>query len=205
MTHTEFFNWLRQKSGGKLTQSQVDGANELLARLSADEAQMVLTKINQWADNGMKLSMQGLELIKQFEGFRSAPYRCPAGVWTIGYGNTYYADGTKVKSTDKPLTKKEASELKLAIINQDFAPAINNLLADEIKAGKISQPMFDALISLAYNIGLKGLSNSSVIRLLKSGNITAAADAFLRWNKSNGRVLTGLVNRRKQERELFLS
>lgn len=201
----EFFDWLRQQqSDNRLTQGEVDAANALLEYFEPESLKEHLIEINRW-HSGMQLSNKGLELIKQFEGFRSAPYRDAVGVWTIGFGNTYYPNGRKVSANDKPLTIAEASQLKLDIINKDFAPAVNTLLADEIKAGKINQQMFDALVSLAYNIGTGALARSSVIRYLKQGNNQAAANAILMWNKAGGRTLTGLVRRREAERKLFLS
>lgn len=153
----------------------------------------------------MQLSFKGLELIKSFEGFRSKPYLDTVGVPTIGYGNTYYANGRKVSLQDKPLSQQEASDLKQVIINQDFVPTINQLLKEEISQGLITQNMFDALVSLAYNIGLGNLKKSSVIRLLKQGNKQGSADAFLLWDKAGGKTLSGLTQRRKKERLLFLS
>ena len=205
MTNKQFFDWLRQQQDDKrLTQGEVDAANALLEYFEPAKLKEHLIELNDWSD-GMELSSKGLELIKQFEGFRSAPYRDAVGVWTIGYGNTYYPDGRKVSGSDKPLTVAQASQLKLDIINKDFAPAVNTLLADEIKAGKVNQNMFDALVSLSYNIGTGALSRSSVIRHLKQGSKQKAADAFLLWNKAGGRTLNGLVRRREAERKLFLS
>lgn len=205
MTNKQFFEWLRQQQDDKrLTQGEVDAANALLEYFEPAKLKEHLIELNRWHD-GLKMSNKGLELIKQFEGFRSAPYRDAVGVWTIGFGNTYYPDGRKVSANDKPLTIGEASQLKLDIINKDFAPAVNTLLADEIKAGKVNQNMFDALVSLSYNIGTGALSRSSVIRHLKQGNKQKAADAFLLWVKAGGRTLNGLVRRREAERKLFLS
>lgn len=153
--------------------------------------------------NTLQLSDKGLELIKQFEGFRSAPYKDIVGVWTIGYGNTYYPNGRKVSGADKPLTVKEAHDLKLAIVSKDFAPKVRQALQNS--KVPITQNMFDACISLAYNIGVGGFAKSSVIRHLNIGDKQAAADAFLLWNKAGGRVVKGLQRRRQAERALFLS
>lgn len=229
MTHQEFFDWLKKQLGKKLTQTMVDGANELLTNMTPEKLKNILTKINGWTDNNiatatattthnsavakastsnsskMQLSIRGLNLIKGFEGFVSNPYQDSSGVWTIGYGNTYYLDGSRVKPTDSPLTEYQASQLKMAIINKDFATAVNRLLAEEIRSGKITQNMFDALVSLGYNIGVGALAKSSVIRYLKEDNKSAAADSFLLWNKAGGQELAGLTNRRMVERQLFLS
>ncbi|WP_394260761.1 lysozyme [Moraxella boevrei] len=201
----EFFDWFRDEMGGKLTQAQVDFANELLATMDVEQAKIELLQTYKKQDWQMKLSNKGFEMLAVFEGFRSNPYRDSVGVATIGYGNTYYLDGSKVKMTDPPISKDEAKRLKMAVINKDFAPAVNNLLEHQIKAGQINQNMFDALISLAYNIGVGALAKSSVIRHLKNGDKQASADSFLLWNKAGGKVLKGLVNRRNAERAGFLA
>lgn len=124
---------------------------------------------------------------------------------TIGYGCTYYLDGKKVKLTDKPLTKAQASELQLAVINRDFAPKIATLLDNQIKSHFVTQTMFDACVSLAYNIGMANFSGSSVVRYIKVNNKLKAADSFLLWKMAQGEVLQGLINRRVAERKVFLS
>lgn len=190
----------------KLTQNEVDTANALLSNTDATTLKNWLMDINNWSDtSGMTLSQKGLNLIKQFEGFRSAPYRDSVGVWTIGYGNTYYPSGKKVSASDKHITESEASKLKLDIINKDFSPSVNLLLKKEIEQGKITQNMFDALVSLIYNIGVGAFSSSSVIRHLKEGDKKSAAKAFLMWNKAKGKTLKGLTIRRQKESDLFLS
>ena len=207
MTNSEFFDWLRSmQDDKKLTQNEVDTANALLSNTDATTLKNWLMDINNWSDtSGMTLSKKGLDIIKQFEGFRSEPYRDSVGVWTIGYGNTYYPSGKKVSASDKHLTENEASKLKLDIINKDFSPSVNLLLKKEIEQGKITQNMFDALISLAYNIGTGALARSSVIRHLKAGDKESAAKAFLMWDKAKGKTLKGLTIRRQKESDLFLS
>ena len=154
-------------------------------------------------NSGMQLSEKGIDLIKEFEGFRSAPYKDAVGIPTIGYGNTYYLDGRKVSMSDKPLSKQEAHDLKLAITNRDFVPKVRKLL--ENSKVPVTQEMFDALVSLAYNIGTGAFERSSVLRHLVNGDKKAAADAILMWNKAGGKVLAGLTRRRQAERELFLA
>lgn len=179
---------------GKLTVSAVRKALDLPEQKVSNPVQPT---------DVLRLSDKGLELIKQFEGFRSAPYKDIVGVWTIGYGNTYYPDGRKVSGADKVLTEKEAHDLKMAIINKDFAPKVRQALGHS--KVPITQNMFDACVSLAYNIGVGGFAKSSVVRQLNAGNKQAAADAFLLWNKAGGKVVKGLERRRAKERELFLS
>jgi len=212
MEITEFFEWLReQQDNNRLTQAMVDGANELLAFMSADELQQSLAKINDWSieGDGMSLSKNGSDMIKRYERFMSNPYRDAVGVWTIGFGSTYYENRKPVRGSDKAISELRASELKQNIINMDFAPAVNILFAEQIASGKLNQNMFDALVSLAYNIGTRGLSGSSVARYIKKGDYKRAADNFLSWNKGriNGKLteLRGLTRRRKEERALFLA
>lgn len=217
MSEKDFFDWLRdQQKNNKLTQAMVDGANELLALTDPDTLKNALIKLggNSPQDTphvkqgGLALSDNGANLIKSFESYVGKPYRDAVGVWTIGYGNTYYPNRQKVKPTDQPISESQAVKLKQDIINMDFAPAVNLMFADEIADGFVNQAMFDALVSLAYNIGTRGLAGSSVARHIKARNKQKAGDAFLSWNK--GRVngvlteLRGLTRRRQAERQLFL-
>lgn len=151
----------------------------------------------------MQLSDKGLKLIEEFEGFRSHPYKDLAGVVTIGYGTTYYPNGKKVSLSDKPLTEQEAHKIKQTVIDRDFVPEVRGLLSDS--KVPITQDMFDALVSLVYNIGVDAFKHSSVLRYLKNGDKQSAANAMLMWNKANGRVIGGLAKRREAERELFLA
>lgn len=153
----------------------------------------------------MKISENGLKLIQEFESFEAKPYLDSAKVWTIGYGSTYYPNGKKVTGRDKPITREYAETIQRHVIATDFEPVINELLKREIASGFVNQNMYDAIISLAYNIGVNGFKRSSVLRLLKQGDKLNAGNAFLLWNKADGKVLKGLVNRREKERKLFLS
>lgn len=146
----------------------------------------------------MQVSETGINLIKRHEGFRAAPYRCPAGVPTIGYGATYYAEGKRVALTDEPLSETQAASL-LRLHVQSYADGI-----DRYVQVPLTQGQFDALVSWAYNIGLEAARTSTLMRVLNSGNYRAAADQLLRWNRGGGRVLPGLTRRRQEERCLFL-
>lgn len=193
------------------------GGGSLRAVLSlidnTDKAVDILSKpdvLKPEPQGALKLSKRGADLMKRYEGFSSAPYIDMVGVSTIGYGNTYYPDRRKVKMTDKHLTEPQAAQLAMDIVNLDFAPAVNKIFKDEIASGKLNQNMFDALVSLAYNIGVGALSTSnSVTGNIKKGNYKAAADGFLLWNKGrvNGKLqaINGLTRRRKEERDLFLA
>ena len=212
MDAKQLFDWVRaNQANKKLTLVQVAAINNMLITMSPDFLQEQLSLLMGWSvSSELKLSKRGINLMKRYEGFRSAPYRDMVGVTTIGYGNTYYPDRRKVKMTDKRLTEPQAEQLAMDIINLDFAPAVNKIFKDEIASGKLNQNMFDALVSLAYNIGTSALANSnSVTGNIKKGNYQAAADGFLLWNKGrvNGKLqpINGLTRRRKEERELFLS
>ena len=144
----------------------------------------------------MKVSSKGLELIKEFEGFSSTAYLCSAKKATIGYGNTFWEDGTPVKIGDQ--ISKERAETLLKHVVDNFSVAVEV----DIKI-EVTQNQFDALVSLAYNIGLGAFKNSTLLRQLNRGNFVGASQEFLRWNKSNGKPLLGLTRRREREKLLF--
>ena len=127
----------------------------------------------------------------------ASAYLCPAKVWTIGIGTTVYPNGLKVKKGDK-CTQEQALEY-LQHDLKSFEKTVN----DSVKV-PLSQNQFDALVSLAYNIGSAAFKNSTLLKKLNAKDFTGAADQFLRWNKGGGKVLKGLVRRRDAERALFL-
>ena len=146
----------------------------------------------------MKVSNKGLELIKEFEGFSSTAYLCSAKKATIGYGNTFWEDGTPVKIGDQ--ISKERAEALLKHVVDNFSVAVEV----DIKI-EVTQNQFDAMVSLAYNIGLGAFKNSTLLRQLNRGNFVGASQEFLRWDKSNGKPLLGLTRRREREKLLFES
>ena len=146
----------------------------------------------------MNVSEKCLALIREFEGFRSKPYLCPAGVPTIGYGSTYYADGRPVKMTDAPITEAQAQELLQATLTK-YEDCVNGAVKMPI-----NQNQFDALVSFTYNVGCSALRNSTLLRLFNQGYAGAAAEQFAKWNRGGGRVLPGLVARRAAEKALFV-
>jgi len=145
----------------------------------------------------MKTSDKGLQLIKQFEGFRAKPYKCPAGVPTIGYGATYYPDGRRVTMADKPVSEADATTMLRAMLSSYEAGV------DRYVQVPLTQGQFDALVSFAYNLGLSALKGSTLLRVLNDKNYAGAAAQFARWNKAGGKVLPGLTRRREAERLLF--
>ena len=144
----------------------------------------------------MRTSQAGIDLIKQFEGFRSRAYQDSAGVWTIGYGTTAGA-GMKVHP-GMTISREQAEKyLRDHLLHVERA-------ADRLVSVPLKQHEFDALVSFIYNVGDGAFSKSTLRRKLNAGDRKGAADEFLRWNKAGGRVLAGLKRRRKAERRMFL-
>ena len=147
----------------------------------------------------MKISSRGLELIKDFEGFSSTSYLDVVNIPTIGWGNTFYEDGTKVKLGEQ-ISKTDALKLLELVANRDFADKI----FPSIKV-KVRQSQFDAMVSLAYNIGAGAFLKSTLLKKVNAGDFAGAGEEFLRWNKAGGKELLGLTRRREREKQLFLS
>ena len=147
-----------------------------------------------------KTSLKGVELIKKYEGFRSKPYKCEAGVATIGYGATYYPNGQKVKLTDPAIDEKHASLLLEAMLNP-YEKAVDSYCRDDI-----NQNQFDALVSFAYNLGNSALKSSTLLKKANANpNDKTIRNEFLKWRFADGKELKGLINRRKDESELYFS
>lgn len=140
----------------------------------------------------MHISNNGLNLIKEFEGCKLTAYKCPAGVWTIGYGHT-----KDVKQGMK-ITSKQAEQL---LVND--LKTYESYVSKYVKV-KLNQNQFDALVSFTFNCGGGALKSSTLLKKLNKGYYTGAANELLRWNKANGKILAGLTRRRKAEKALFL-
>lgn len=150
-------------------------------------------------ENQMKLSANGFKLLGELEGIVLRPYRDSVGIPTIGIGSTYYEDGTKVKMSDKAITKERAIQLAKNVVKSFEARVNKSILLPA------TQNQFDAMVLLCYNIGESGFARSSVVRNFNAGNLQKAADSFLLWNKAGGLVSKGLTKRRNIERDLFLT
>ncbi len=146
----------------------------------------------------MQISNKGISLIKEFEGCRLKAYQDSAGVWTIGYGWTQPVDGRKI-GPGMVIDQATAERLLKCGLVQ-YEQGVNQLVKVIINQGQ-----FDALVSFAYNLGLRSLSTSTLLRKLNSGDKQGAADEFGKWVNAGGVRLNGLVKRRSAERELFLS
>jgi lysozyme len=133
-------------------------------------------------------------LCRRFEGFYAAPYLCPAGVPTIGYGATRYADGRIVKLTDSPISKDAAERLLFLTISRDYMPAVLRLCPAVDTPGRLA-----ALTDFAFNLGAGNLKSSTLRRRVNSGDWEAVKVELMRWTLGGGRVLPGLVKRRAAE------
>ena len=140
----------------------------------------------------MRISETGLDLIKHFEGLRLNAYKCPAGVWTIGYGST----GSHV-TPDLKITEEEAERL----LRHDLGRFEHGV--EELVKVDLAQDEFDALVSFAFNLGLGALEQSTLLRLLNQSKRMEAAAQFARWDKAGGKPLPGLTKRRRAEAALF--
>ena len=175
------FSNFRKLAGGSLSQVQVDQINHLVAGFQ---------------QQAKSVSTSGMALICSFEGLKLKAYDDGVGVWTIGFGTTIYPNGIKVKKGDT-CTEAQAKAY-MAHDLKKFESAVNSAVTVSI-----NQNQFDALVSLAYNIGTSGFKNSTLVKKLNAGDIRGASAQFNVWNKGGGKVMQGLVNRRDVERKLF--
>lgn len=187
----DVFNKLREISGGKLSQKQVDAVNKLL---NFDE-NSVREMLEVAGEKEMKT--KDLNIIKEFEGLRLSAYDDGVGVFTVGYGTIRYPNGNKVKRGDKITLEQAEQYLRHDLSN--FEDVVNSLVKVPL-----TQNQFDALTSLVYNIGSSAFSKSTLLKKLNAKDYKGAADQFLVWNKAGGKTLQGLTNRRTKERQLFL-
>lgn len=143
----------------------------------------------------MNVNNAGIALIKRFEGLSLRTYKCPAGIWTQGFGHT----GPDVEPGEE-INEREAEQLLIGDLLK-FEYGVESAL-DGVPA---SSNEFSAMVCLAFNIGLGNFRKSSVLKFHKDGKKTLAANAFLLWIKANGKPLAGLVKRRNAERALYVS
>ena len=139
----------------------------------------------------MKVSEKGIALIKEFEGCKLTAYKDSVGVWTIGYGHTRSARQGMV------ITQAQADEL-LALDVAAHATGVHKALQV-----KLEQHQFDAVVSLAFNVGVSAVRNSTLLKMINRGDVKPAAAQFDRWNKAGGKVLAGLTRRRAAERKMY--
>jgi len=147
----------------------------------------------------MKTSKEGIDFIKKWEGFCPKPYKCTSGVPTIGYGATFYTNGKKVTMQDREVTEVQASGMLATMVANNFEKYVDSYVTAEV-----NQSQFDAMVSLAYNIGVGAFKKSTLLKKVNANpNDPSIANEFLRWKNSGGRVVQGLVNRRKEEVAMY--
>ena len=145
-----------------------------------------MAEIKEMSENGLKFLMAN-------EGVVLKPYLDTKGIPTIGVGNTYYEDGSKVKMTDSPITQARAMELFKFILKNYELTVYSNTRDD------INQNQFDSLVSLCYNIGQQAFKNSTLVKRINSrAPDQSVKNAFLMWNKP-----AEIMKRRKREVELY--
>lgn len=144
----------------------------------------------------MRISENGIEFIRQLEGEKLTAYPDIVGIWTIGVGHTGFVDGKPV-ARGMAITKEKSKELLTADLKR-FESAVN----DAVKV-TITQNQFDALVSLAFNIGEGAFARSTLVNKLNAGDKKGAAEQFLVWKNAGGRVSQGLLNRRQKEKAMF--
>lgn len=148
-------------------------------------------KKTELGENNMKISQEGIALIKVFEGCKLESYLCAAGVWTIGYGHT------KMVEEGQEITQEEADNILLNDL-EIYEEAV--LKAVEVP---LHQHQFDALVSWTFNLGGANLNASTMLKVINKGEYEDVPAQIKRWNKAGGKVLQGLIRRREAEALLF--
>lgn len=146
----------------------------------------------------MQISDEGIALIKKFEGCELQAYQDAVGIWTIGYGWTQPVDGKKV--TEGMTISQRTAERLLRCGVVQYEQGVNRLVKVAVTQGQ-----YDALVSFAYNVGVRALSTSTLLKKFNAGDKQGAADEFMQWTKAGGMQLSGLFTRRSAERARFLS
>lgn len=144
----------------------------------------------------MRMSAEGLALVKEFEGLRLKAYKCPAAVWTIGYGHTSAAGSPEV-SPGLEITKDEAEEILKRDMVQ-YEAGVEKLVKVELE-----QCQFDALVDFAYNAGVGALAKSTLLKKVNAEKFDEVPAEFMKWTKGGGKELPGLVRRRRAEVKLW--
>jgi len=158
----------------------------------------------------MSLDKRVIDMIKHHEGVRVRPYQCPALIWTVGVGHVIDQSHIKVplaerkalpipNGWDRTLSIGEVDEM-LAKDLQSFESGVRRLCPDGLTPSRLG-----ALTSFAFNVGLGNLQRSTIRMKHNRGDYEGAAEAFMMWTKAGGKELKGLVNRRKDEKALYLS
>ena len=146
----------------------------------------------------MNVSERGIKLIKHHEGVRSRPYRCPAGLWTVGVGHLIGDGKSLPESWTRLFTKEEID----GILKRDlrrFELGVHKMLPNL----PLRQHEFDALVSFCFNLGLGCFQRSTIRQALLRGDKKAAMESLLKYCRAGGKILRGLQIRRMDEKALF--
>jgi len=138
------------------------------------------------------------DLCKRWEGFRASPYLCPAGIATIGFGSTYYENGTRVSLTDESITLDRATELLVGQLRKIYLPQVR-VLCPNID----TQERLAAILDFTYNLGGSALKHSTLRKRINEGRWDTAPNELRKWVKGGGVVLKGLALRREAEIRLL--
>lgn len=158
----------------------------------------------------MKVSAKALEVIRHHEGVRTKPYQCPALLWTIGVGHVIDPNHARV-----PLAERKALPIPDGWNRTITMGEVDDILKRDLATFErgverfcpvpLTQGQFDALVSFSFNVGLGTLQRSTLRQKILRGDMEGAADEFLKYTIGGGKVLKGLVNRRNDERAMFVS
>jgi lysozyme len=157
----------------------------------------------------MKVSKECIEMIKHHEGVRTKPYRCPALLWTVGVGHVIDPNHIRV-----PFEERKSLAIPSGWDRVLSMGEVNDILAKDLVTFErgvlrlcptgLTQSRFDALVSFSFNVGLGNLQRSTIRQRHNRGDFEGTAEAFMDWTKAGGKVLPGLVKRRKDEAALYL-
>jgi lysozyme len=148
----------------------------------------------------MKVSDKLIQMLKHHEGVRSKPYRCPAGLWTVGVGHLIGDGKSLPESWNKIFTQEEIDGILKRDLNR-FELGVCKMLPNV----RLRQCEFDALVSFSFNLGLGTFQRSTIRQALIRGDKEAAMESLMKYCRAGGKVLRGLENRRKDERAMFLA
>ncbi len=147
----------------------------------------------------MKVSNKLIKMLKHHEGVRSKPYRCPAGLWTVGVGHLIGDGKSLPESWNRTFTQEEIDGILKRDLNR-FERGILKMLPNV----RLRQCEFDCLVSFAFNLGLGTFQRSTLRQALLRGDKETAMESLVKYCRAGGKVLKGLQNRRLDERRLFL-
>ena len=158
----------------------------------------------------MKVSAKSIYMIKHHEGVRQKPYKCPAKLWTVGVGHVLYPEQGKLK-----IDQRDGFALKVEdfrVFSMEEVDGILRTDLDRFERGvekfcpvPLTQGQFDALVSFSFNVGLGTLQRSTLRQKVLRGDMEGASEELLKYCMAGGKVLRGLLNRRKDEQVVFLN